>query len=205
MFNQCLTGGRWTAGASGVCAVSFHRLFDWLSKFFKERSTRDTTAPTVAGQTRILLMRHAEKTGDKDDIHLSKGGRKRAERLADYIPREFGKPDFLFAAAPSKNSIRSIETLQPLADATGVRLNCDIEDKQFLDLTRRLISAAEYAGKLIVICWHHNSLPAIAAALGAQPGTYPPDWDEDVFDLIVDLAYQSGAKPNVQLIQQPFS
>ena len=44
---------------------------------------------------RILLMRHAEKTGDPMDPHLSQDGYARATKLADYIPSTFGIPNFL--------------------------------------------------------------------------------------------------------------
>ena len=58
------------------------------------------------GPGRVLLMRHAEKTGRTDDIYLSVDGLKRAEKLAAYIPQAFGRPDFIYAAARSKRSIR---------------------------------------------------------------------------------------------------
>jgi len=44
---------------------------------------------------RILLMRHAEKTGDPMDPHLSLDGYARAAKLADFIPATFGIPQFL--------------------------------------------------------------------------------------------------------------
>src|ERR1700694_3899000 len=43
---------------------------------------------------RILLMRHAEKTGDPMDPHLSQDGYARAAKLADFIPATFGIPHF---------------------------------------------------------------------------------------------------------------
>jgi hypothetical protein len=46
---------------------------------------------------RILLMRHAEKTGDPKDPHLSQEGYARAANLAVYIPATFGVPQFLIA------------------------------------------------------------------------------------------------------------
>ena len=56
---------------------------------------------------RILLMRHAEKTGDTSDILLSAEGAKRAARLVTYIPETFGRPDFILRGRP-------LETLDPL-------------------------------------------------------------------------------------------
>ena len=73
------------------------------------------------GPSRILLMRHAEKTGDPKDIYSSEAGTKRAERLATFIPQTFGRPDFVFAAARSKRSIRSMDTMRPLAATLGVK------------------------------------------------------------------------------------
>jgi phosphohistidine phosphatase SixA len=156
------------------------------------------------GPRRILLMRHAEKTGDPDDIHLSKQGDKRAKKLATYIPETFGIPDYIFAAARSKRSIRSIETMQPLAAAIGKPVKFNVEDKQFSDLVDHLMSDAEYRGALVIVCWHHGKLPGIAKALGAPPGTYPDPWRDDVFDLIVDLDFRRGMPPSVSQIIEPF-
>jgi phosphohistidine phosphatase SixA len=156
------------------------------------------------GPARLLVLRHAEKTGDLDDIHLSKAGVKRAERLASFIPDTFGRPDFLFAAARSKRSIRSIETLQPLARATGAPLRFDIEDRDFSELVSHLLADEMYHGKTVVICWHHTKLSGIAAELGAPPGTFPGAWRETVYDQIIDIDYRSGSPPRVLTITQPF-
>jgi hypothetical protein len=59
---------------------------------------------------RILLMRHAEKTTDPMDPHLSPDGYARATKLADYIPDTLGIPQFLFATAIS--SCSPISTLR---------------------------------------------------------------------------------------------
>ena len=191
--------------------LSFGKIFDWIARLFRGRKSAagreaGATGPgrQYAGPARILLMRHAEKTGEKSDYHLSQEGRKRAEKLAEYIPATFGKPDFLLAAAPSDNSNRSIETLQPLEAATGVPLQSTYKDKQFGDLAGALLSDAIYAGKLIVICWHHGNLPSLAAALGAPKGSYPRDWDDEVFNLILDFSYRTDGGPLVRQVQEPF-
>lgn len=161
-------------------------------------------ATTWKGPRRILLMRHAEKTGELDDIHLSKQGDKRAKKLASYIPETFGVPDFIFAAARSKRSIRSIETMQPLAAAVRKPLRFDVEDKQFGELVDHLVTDLQYTGALVIVCWHHGKLPEIAEALGAPPDTYPDPWPNDIFDLIVDLDYRRGTPPSVSQIVEPF-
>src|ERR1700720_3144014 len=77
---------------------------------------------------RILLMRHAEKTGDPMDPHLSQDGSARAAKLADYIPATFGVPQFLIATSISRHSIRPIETLEPLSAKIGVPIEATFAD-----------------------------------------------------------------------------
>jgi phosphohistidine phosphatase SixA len=179
---------------------------DLLCRAFGLRRTDTVTDRGEQGPRRILLMRHAEKTGDPDDIHLSDAGRERAKRLARYIPNTFGKPDFIFAAARSKRSIRSIETVQPLADALGLEVQHDIEDKDFEDLVRALFSNPEYLAKTILICWHHGKLPEIAALLGAPARSYPDPWPETVFNVIIEFGYgvDPSRPPTVTQVIEPF-
>ncbi len=165
---------------------------------------RDTIDGPWIGPRRILLMRHAEKTGDLDDIHLSQVGQQRAEQLASFIPTQFGVPDFLFAAARSKRSIRSIETLQPLAARIGAPVRHDVEDDDFEDLVAEITRDPRYRDSLIVIAWHHKKIAAIAAMLGAETGTYPDPWPETLYGAIVDLDYAAGFPPHCKQIKQPF-
>ncbi|MFA5955703.1 histidine phosphatase family protein [Hyphomicrobium sp.] len=181
----------------------------WLSALWNAwRGREDVTAThhPGGGPGRILLMRHAEKTGKTDDIYLSPEGTKRAERLVTYIPQAFGRPEFIYAAARSKRSIRSMETVKPLAAALGIEVQYHIEDKEFKALVTEIFSKAEYHGKTIVICWHHGKLPEIAALLGGQKGTYPDPWPQNVFNLILDFRYdpKSDATPIVAQIVEPF-
>jgi broad specificity phosphatase PhoE len=59
----------------------------------------------------ILIMRHAEKSGDPLDPDLTPAGRDRAQRLAEFIPAKFGKPQFLFATdAFTSSGLRQLAT-----------------------------------------------------------------------------------------------
>ena len=72
-------------------------------------STRTPADGAAARNTKfpqqILIIRHAEKTGEKTDPHLSKQGKQRAEMLSQLFtstkerPEPFPTPDFIFAAA----------------------------------------------------------------------------------------------------------
>ena|ERR1700761_2703461 len=151
----------------------------------------------------ILLMRHAEKPADVGDIHLSKAGYARADKLASYIPQTFGKPDFLFAAADSKNSVRPRETLEPLSQAIQVTIDASHPDDDYAALASKLLTKPHFEGKLTAVCWHHEKIPHFAKALGATAGEYPHPWDPAVFNLILQLGF-NGGQLTVKQITEPF-
>ncbi len=101
------------------------------------------------GPRRIILMRHADKPDDPDDPYLSAAGAARAQRLAAYVPETFGKPDFIIATARSKHSDRPVETVEPLAQATGLSIEHEIRDKDFEDLVGEVFSNPAYHGSLL--------------------------------------------------------
>jgi phosphohistidine phosphatase SixA len=155
---------------------------------------------------RILLMRHAEKTGDPMDPHLSQDGSTRAAKLADYIPATFGIPQFLIATSISEHSIRPIETIEPLSAKIGVPIDATFAEQDYGALASQLLSEPRYgdAGALIVICWHHGNIPSLARTLGAKPGSYPDPWDANVFNQILVLNYSGDREPEVTTLTEPF-
>ena len=154
--------------------------------------------------TRILLLRHGEKTGAINDVHLSQEGYARAVKLADYIPATFGQPQFLIATAPSAHSIRPIETITPLSQKTGVPVVAQYADKYFEPLSAQLLMDPAFSGALVVLCRHHGQIPNLAASLRAPPGSYPAPWDDNVFNLILDMRYGADGVPQVTTVTQPF-
>lgn len=138
---------------------------------------------------KIVLLRHAEKPPDDDDPHLSPRGRVRAAALSIAIADSFGKPDRIYATAPSKHSSRPVETVSPLADAMEFTVVSKWADDEVQAAAAHFLDGA-HDGQLLVVCWHHGRIPALAAALGAPA---PIDrWPEDVFDWywILDFARQ---------------
>ena len=152
----------------------------------------------------VLVMRHAEKPKDPHDPHLSPRGGARAKELARYIPESFGQPDFIFAAAPSKHSMRPHETVQPLSERTGVPIDATYADQDYGALAADLLSGGNTAGKQGVICWHHGNIPSLLHALGAEDGGYPDPWKRDVFDLILKVDFEYGKPPHVTRVNEPF-
>jgi hypothetical protein len=141
----------------------------------------------------ILLIRHAEKLTDgRED--LSPAGFERARRMPMLFggagaPHNLPKPDFLFATHLSKKSNRPVETITPLSAALGLPISSEIADKDFAVLAGELLSG-KYAGKVVLVAWHHGSIPAFARALGATP---PYDlWPETQFDRVWRIDYKDG-------------
>jgi hypothetical protein len=139
----------------------------------------------------ILLMRHAEKPlTDPKDPNLSPEGFKRAQALPKlFLDGTLPKPDFLFASAPSKHSNRPAETIAPLAQALNLKINNDYEDIEADPLAKKILGG-KYAGKVVVIVWHHGEIPNVARALGVTDA--PKKWDTDVFDQIWKIQYVEG-------------
>ena len=100
----------------------------------------------------------------------------------------------------------AVETVEPLAAAMGVDVQQDIKDKDFEDLVDEVFSDPAYRGRTVVICWHHGTLPAIAALLGAPAGSYPDPWPDNAYNIILDFSYDpnSGKPPTVTRVTEPF-
>lgn len=154
--------------------------------------------------TMILVMRHAEKSGDPDDPDLTREGRARAKWLAEFIPEKFGKPDFIFASAITRHSARPYETVRPLAKAVGVGIDATFADNDYGALAKELLSKPKYADANVVVCWHHGNIPPLMRSLGAASGDYPNPWDHKVFNLILQVEFSAG-KVSVTEVTEDFS
>jgi hypothetical protein len=145
----------------------------------------------------VFIIRHAEKPIADKDPNLSPLGFKRAEALPSLflpapgsrnLPR-LPRPQALFATDPSKHSNRPIETITPLSQDLHLRINHDFSDLDFNPLAKEVLSG-KYAGKVVLICWHHGEIPHLAQAFGVTDA--PKKWDETVFDQIWMLEWIDG-------------
>ena len=155
-------------------------------------------------QRRILVLRHAEKTGDPMDIDLSPAGAIRAQKLADYIPATFGTPQILIGTALSKHSDRPVETLTPLSQRMGLSIESYFGNEEWAELAHDLMVNPRYVGALIVVCWHHGTIPALMQSLGVSTGSIPNPWPDDVFNLILDTKIGGEGRPEVTNVIEPF-
>lgn len=100
--------------------------------------------------------------------------------------QRFSAPHYIFATQASKNSKRPIETVTPLATALNVPLNDGFTDKEasIQKMTDAILN--DFPGEIILVCWHHGMIPAIAKALGIAK---PPKWDGKVFDRVWQITF----------------
>lgn len=151
----------------------------------------------------LLLIRHAEKPASGMD--LSPAGFERAKVIPQLFggdrgaaPHNLPRPDFLFATHVSKNSNRPVETITPLSAALGLPISHEIDDKDFATLAKELLGG-KYAGKVVLVAWHHGSIPGLAKALGAVP-PYDP-WPETQFDRVWRIDFVDGKVTLTDLAQ----
>ncbi len=147
----------------------------------------------------ILIIRHAEKLTD-GQIHLSPTGFKRADLLTSlFVPAgvrpDLPSPQVLIATHQSAHSNRPVETITPLAGVLHLPIDNTYMSEDYAALARSLLSG-KYAGKVVLIAWHHGVLPALVTSLGAQP---PYDkWPDTQFDRIWRIDYDKDGKATLK-------
>jgi hypothetical protein len=149
----------------------------------------------------IQIIRHAEKpTDDPQTLGVDSSGNEnpecliplgwqRAGALATLFDPSHGTiapglatPRTIFAAGVGKhsNSHRPKETVKPLADKLGLKI-----DESFLkgDETAMVEAALAKTG-VVLISWQHQDIPGIANQILGNTTTVPQSWPGDRFDIV---------------------
>ena len=148
----------------------------------------------------IVLIRHAEKAEYGNG--LSPAGQVRANAYVQYLqgfmPLEGTVIhwDHIFASKKTDESHRPVLTVTPLSEALDIPIHQHYADEDFIRLVKHLRERRDhYAGKAILICWHHGKILQLAAALGASPETLPPSsawpscWPESAYGWLLTIQY----------------
>jgi hypothetical protein len=95
---------------------------------------------------------------------------------------------------PAKTaSHRTHETIQGLSDRLGLAVVSAFAEGQEAQLAANVVS--EYSG-VVLICWEHDHIPALASSLPTTPGTaIPQKWPGDRFDVIWTFTLVPAASP----------
>jgi phosphohistidine phosphatase SixA len=149
----------------------------------------------------VLIIRHGEKPSDKGDPNLNAAGRLRAQMLAQRLPALYAI-SALFAAAQSKDSNRSNETIQPLSDVIHVPVDDTFAADQQRALAEHILhDSPDLKDKIVLICWHHEKIPALAQNLDASP--VPAFWPDSDFDSIWQLQYSASGFATLTVRKEP--
>jgi len=156
----------------------------------------DVLAP--AG-TLIMVIRHGEKPASKSLAGIDLNGQPDTHSLTElgwmraaYLPDLFtpldgsGKstlptPNVVYASGPGAGDgegTRPRQTVGPLAEALGIAVDISYSRGQEADL---VAAAASQAGP-VLICWQHQSIPAIGAAFANVSPAPPTTWPDDDYD-----------------------
>jgi hypothetical protein len=160
----------------------------------------------------VFLIRHAEDD-PAGGSGLSPAGQARADAYASLFSNlPTGRRtetetqiDYLFATHSTDGSARPYLTLKPLAKRlsreTGkkVKIHDQFHNHQHQQLAEQLLGSDKYAGKTIVICWHHKKILSLAdeilrcAAL-PKSARWPNEWPDDVYGWLLRLSFDASAK-----------
>ncbi len=139
-----------------------------------------------AAPAQVVVIRHAEKP-DPEGNELSPQGWKRAYALPRFfevnaVVNQFGKAVAIYSASPNKDggSIRSIQTVTPLADLLKVTINTSFHKDDLDELVQEIMNTSAYDGKMVLICWEHKIIPTMIEKFGY--GLAPKKWAGESFD-----------------------
>ena len=112
-------------------------------------------------------------------------------------------PSFLFATAPSNSSSRPVETITPTAQALqlfnndptlAINQQFGNDTSGIQGLTSEILQNPNtYAGKIVLICWHHGTIPQLTEAFGVPASQLPwTKWPGTIFGLVFYITWPSG-------------
>jgi hypothetical protein len=113
------------------------------------------------------------------------GGTYNSVAIAGVVPR-FATPDFIFATKASTDSNRPVETITPLAQALNLTPDDKHSNEHYDKVATDILTNAKYAGKVVLICWHHGNIAALAQCFGIAS---PPPWPGTVFDWVWQITW----------------
>jgi hypothetical protein len=167
----------------------------------------------------ILILRHAEKpesdgdngvdaTGSPDPRSLTPLGWQRAGAWTEIFSPSLGAapglptPTTIFASAPATHaemaagrggskSRRPLETVTALATKLEIQIDLRFSKGQ----EKELATALSATDGVVLVCWQHEDIAAIAKALAPDLGDIPNGWPSNCFNVIFKFDRTGGAAP----------
>jgi hypothetical protein len=110
-------------------------------------------------------------------------------QLQQPAPPRFKTPDFIFATQPDGSSQRPLETITPLATVLDIKPSAQSKDNDYGVVATAVKTQPQFVGKVVLICWHHGNLAALAEAIGPANVN---QWSKTVFDQVWEIDYSSN-------------
>jgi hypothetical protein len=154
----------------------------------------------------VVIVRHVDKWNFKHyGPTVDPTGYARAVNLAFYFLNKFGYPDYIVATNPSNQykyseSIRELQTVAPLVNILaindinkgGFSILHPYRPPQYALLAKELLKNSKFNDKLVLICWDHFTIPALATKLGVKEKI--PTWPKRDFDTVYILKYANNGR-----------
>jgi hypothetical protein len=153
----------------------------------------------------IVFLRHGEKPL-REIGQLNCQGLNRALALPHVLASKFGRPDYIFAPAASRDSkvgagynyLRPLATIEPTAIELDMPVNTDFEYTDINGLQSEL-AGQKYRSSLIYVAWEHHQLERLVKQLVSAFHGDPdqvPQWKGTDFDslYIVRITNRDGTK-----------
>jgi hypothetical protein len=90
--------------------------------------------------------------------------------------------------------------VEPLAKALGdMHIHAKHADEDYKAVVKHIFGDPRYAGKTVLICWHHGKIPDLALAIVDKATNrdklkkrVPNLWDDAVFDRVWQITFDGG-------------
>lgn len=154
----------------------------------------------------VIIIRHGEKTGNKNDENLDQKGKERSYALIPYFlgRDEFKdiKIDAIFAKGLSKDSKshRTKETIQPLAKKLKLEINSQFTYETINKLAQFIKEDKSLDNKNVLICWDHKEIIDLIKLLGATPDMHK--WHGKIYDLTIMLKFKNTGEISYKKLYQ---
>lgn len=139
----------------------------------------------------LVFVRHGEKP-QQGLGQINCQGMNRALALPRVLIDRYGKPDYIFAPDPARQThdpggyadyLRPLATIEPTAVFLGLPVNTQFGFDD-IDALQAELLRPRYAHALIFIAWEHAKAEQVARALTSAEGIAVPRWESADFDSI---------------------
>ncbi|MFI5361409.1 MAG: histidine phosphatase family protein [Elusimicrobiota bacterium] len=161
--------------------------------------------PARATPAQVIIIRHGEKPDEGNE--LSPRGFQRAQALVDFFEHSpavtrHGTPAAIYAMNPKDEdgSLRPIQTVTPLAEALGLRIDHDYVKDELPQLVKDIKANHAYDGKMVLICWEHKMIPVLVSDFGWNSA--PKSWKGKVFDQAWVLDFEGDAVSSFRIVPE---